>query len=121
MNTKPYGNFDEEFITPLLPDLKIFTSASAGYNEFDVDFMTEHSIYFCNSRAAVSEATADMTIFLLLAVLKDTTRAEKSARSGLWRNDHGTSVDPDGLTLGIVGLGGIGKVSSLITSEFCTS
>jgi lactate dehydrogenase-like 2-hydroxyacid dehydrogenase len=89
----------------------LIVSASAGYNEFDVNWMTKVGMLFCNSRNAVSQPTADMALFLILAVLRDTTRAEKSARTGLWRNDHIPTVDPAGLTLGIVGMGNIGKVS----------
>jgi lactate dehydrogenase-like 2-hydroxyacid dehydrogenase len=49
-------------------------------------------------------------MFLILAVLRDTTRAEKSLRSGTWKHGLVPSRDPTGLTLGIVGMGAIGKV-----------
>tara|TARA_R110002060_G_scaffold18725_1_gene25677 strand:+ start:1096 stop:1752 length:657 start_codon:yes stop_codon:yes gene_type:complete len=110
MGTAPFEPFDGELFAPLIPDCKIIVSASAGYNEFPVDWMTENGIWFCNTRNAVSEPTADMALFLTLAVCRDTTRAEKSARNGLWRNDHVPCTDPSGLTVGIIGLGAIGKV-----------
>jgi len=72
--------------------------------------MTRNGIYFCNTLDGVAEATADMTIFLLLAVVRDTTRAEKSARTGNWKHNFKHVPDPCGRTLGIVGLGMIGKV-----------
>lgn len=108
MGTAPFEPFD--YLEPLLPDCKLIVSASAGYNEFPVEWMTENGIWFCNTRNAVAEPTADMAMFLTLAVVRDTTRAEKSARTGLWRNDHVPCTDPTGLTLGIIGLGAIGKV-----------
>ncbi|KAF2117021.1 hypothetical protein BDV96DRAFT_490415 [Lophiotrema nucula] len=109
MGTPPYEPFD--FFSPLLPTCKIMASASAGYNEFDIDWMSKNGIIFCNSVDAVAEATADMAIFLLLAVLRNTTKAEKSVREGKWRTTPGLSPakDPTGMTLGIVGLGAIGK------------
>ncbi len=110
MGTKPYEPFTPEFLTPLLPHLKIIVSASAGYDEFPIDWLTENSIWFCNTRQSVSEPTADMAMFLTLAVIRDTSRAEKSARAGLWRNDHVPCTDPSGLKLGIIGMGAIGKV-----------
>jgi len=112
MGTPPYEPFDEEMFSPLLPHCKIITSASAGFNEFDVDWMTANNIWFCNTRNAVAEATADMATFLILAVLRDTTRAERGARSdtGAWKTGLVPSRDPTGLTLGIVGMGAIGKV-----------
>ncbi|CZR68639.1 related to glycerate-and formate-dehydrogenases [Phialocephala subalpina] len=109
MGTAPFEPFDGELFAPLVPDCKIIVSASAGYNEFPVDWMTEKGIWFCNTRNAVSEPTADMALFLTLAVCRDTTRAEKSVRNGLWRNDHVPCTDPSDLTVGIIGLGAIGK------------
>ncbi|CAH0046510.1 unnamed protein product [Clonostachys solani] len=109
MGIGPYVPFDEEFLKPLLPQCKILVSCSAGYNEFDVPWMTKNGMWFCNTRFAVSEPTADMAIFLMLAVLRDTTRGEKQAREGKWRGTLPPTRDPKGMTLGIVGMGGIGK------------
>ena len=114
MRRKPYADFDEELLSPLVPHCKLVVSAACGYNDFDVDWMTKNSILFCNSIHAITEPTADMAMFLILAVLRDTTRAEKSARAGLWRHDHVPTVDASGLTLGLVGMGNIGKVRSLL-------
>jgi phosphoglycerate dehydrogenase-like enzyme len=110
MGTGPFEPFNPEFFAALTSHCKIVVSASAGYNEFPVDWMTENGIWFCNTRHAVSEPSADMAMFLTLAVIRDTFRAEKSARAGLWRNDHVPANDPSGLTLGIIGMGAIGKV-----------
>ncbi|KAI9736656.1 MAG: hypothetical protein M1834_000860 [Cirrosporium novae-zelandiae] len=118
MGTHPYEPFDKNLLGALVPGVSIIASASAGYNEFDVDWMTKNKIWFCNTRNAVSEATADMTIFLLLAVLKDATNAEKSAREGKWRADHVPTRDPSGLTLGIIGMGNIGKHVARKASAF---
>lgn len=115
MGTPPYEPFDEELLSALAPSCKIITSASAGYNEFDVDWMSRQGIVFCNSVNAVAEATADMAVFLLLATLRNTSKAEKSAKAGKWRGGPNGGLiparDPAGLTLGIVGMGAIGKVS----------
>ncbi|GAD96187.1 2-hydroxyacid dehydrogenase, putative [Paecilomyces variotii No. 5] len=111
MGTLDYEPFDQELLGPLVPHCRIIASASAGYNEFDVDWMTSQGIWFTNTVDGVAEATADMAIFLILAVLRNTTVAEKCARSGKWRAVPGLvpARDPTGLTLGIVGMGAIGK------------
>lgn len=109
MGTPPYEPFDEDLLGALTPGCRIITSASAGFNEFDVDWMTKAGIWFCNTVNAVAEATADMAVFLILAVLRNTTQAERSARQGTWRGSLAPSRDPTGLTLGIVGCGAIGK------------
>lgn len=115
MGTPAYQPFNEELLSVLTPSCKIIASASAGYNEFDIEWMAREGIWFCNTVDAVAEATADMSMFLILAVLKNTTNAEKSARSGNWRKDLVPTRDPSGLTLGVIGLGSIGKVSKLRT------
>lgn len=116
MGTPPFEPFDEDLLSALAPSCRIITSASAGFNEFDVDWMTSQDIIFCNTVNAVAEATADMAMFLTLATLRNTTNAEKSARNGLWRKGANLTPgrDPSGLTLGIVGMGAIGKVGNFL-------
>ncbi|GME36555.1 Glycerate-and formate-dehydrogenase [Neofusicoccum parvum] len=109
LGTQPFEPFDAELLSPLLPHLRIVASAQIGYNDFDVDWMTSQGIWFCNTRYATGEATADMALFLILAVLRDTTRAESNFRQGRWRTGLSLSRDPAGLTLGIVGMGNIGR------------
>lgn len=110
-----YEPFDEELLRPLIPSLKIMGSASAGYNEFDVEWMTRNGIVFCNSRNAVNESTADMTMLMTLGILRDLQGRQKTLREGTWRGKINgqlmPSKDPSGLVLGIVGMGAIGKVS----------
>ena len=111
MGTPPYEPFDAAWMGALLPSCKVVASASAGYNEFPVDWLAEQGTWFCNSVDAVAEATADMALFLMLAVLRNTSQAERSFRAGKFRATPGLSParDPSGLTLGIVGMGAIGK------------
>lgn len=108
----PYAPYDEGLLGSLVPGCEIVTTASAGYDRFDVDWMTKNNIWFCNTVDAVAEATADMAIFLILAVLRDTTRGDAGVRKGTWKEGLVPCRDPSGLTLGIVGMGSIGKVCS---------
>jgi lactate dehydrogenase-like 2-hydroxyacid dehydrogenase len=109
MGTKPYEPFDEELLKPLVPQLKLMTSASAGYNEFDVDWMSKNGITFCNSRNAVNEASADLAIFMMLGVIRDVQRLQTSVANGNWRGGLVPTRDPAGMKLGLVGMGSIGK------------
>ncbi|KAL4864332.1 class II aldolase/adducin N-terminal [Aspergillus spectabilis] len=110
MGTPPYEPFDADLLSALTPHCRIIVSASAGFNEFDVEWMAREGIWFCNTVDAVAEATADMAIFLTLAVLRNTSLAERRVREGLWRSSELVpGRDPSGLTLGIIGLGAIGK------------
>lgn len=105
LGTQPFEPFDAELLSPLLPHVRIIVSAQIGYNDFDIEWMTRHDIWFCNSRRATADSTANMALFLILAVLRDTSRGEKIFRQGLWRTGLNLSRDPAGLTLGIIGMG----------------
>lgn len=109
MGTKPYDPFDEKFLKSMVPHLKIMGSASAGYNEFDVEWMSKNGILFCNSRGAVNEASADMTILMALAIIRDTQSLQTAVAEGRWRGGLAPVPDPAGMKLGIIGMGAIGK------------
>lgn len=113
MGSGAYERFDEELFGPLAPQCKIVACVNAGYSEFDLDWFTSNKIYVTNTLHAVAEPTADMTMFLILATLRDTTQKELSVRAGGWRNATEPPRDPRGLVLGIIGMGKIGKVSLL--------
>ncbi|KAH8883209.1 glycerate-and formate-dehydrogenase [Thozetella sp. PMI_491] len=109
MGSGPYERFDEELLGPLVPGIKIAACVNAGYSEFDLNWFTSNKIYVTNTLHAVAEPTADMAMYLILAVLRDTYQKEKNVRMGGWRNATSPPRDPNGLTLGIVGMGKIGK------------
>ncbi|KAF7562636.1 hypothetical protein G7046_g1472 [Stylonectria norvegica] len=109
MGRGPYHPFDREFLGLLTPHCRIIASSAAGYDDFDVEWLTSQDIWFCNTLNAVAEATADMAFFLILAVVRDTSRAERCARDGSWKDLIVPSKDPSGMTLGIVGMGSIGQ------------
>lgn len=63
-----------------------------------------------NTPSAVDDATADMGIFLLLGALRNLSVGMASLRAGEWRGNPIPALghDPQGKTLGILGMGGIG-------------
>ena len=72
--------------------------------------MTAHGIWFCNTLSAVSEATADMTVLLILATVRNFSLAERKARRGEWKTGLTPTDDTYGKTLGVLGMGAIGKL-----------
>ncbi|GFP54296.1 hypothetical protein ACSS6W_002001 [Trichoderma asperelloides] len=100
---------DEELLSAMVPHCRVIASLWAGYNEFDVSWMTSQGIWFCNTVDAVAEATADMTIWFILSVVRNTSVAERHVRAGGWYGGNMATPDPTGKTLGIVGMGSIGK------------
>ncbi|KAI8226748.1 putative 2-hydroxyacid dehydrogenase [Colletotrichum sp. SAR 10_86] len=110
MGNGGYERFDEGLLGPLLPELKIVASVNAGYSEFDMEWFNKNKIVVTNTVDAVAEPTADIAIFLMLGALRDTSRLEAEIRNGGWRGGSKLPLlDPKGRTLGIIGMGKIGK------------
>jgi len=65
-------------------------------------------IQVSNTPGAVDDGTATTALYLLIATVRQYTRAELSARARTWKNGLKPAHDPSALTLGILGLGGIG-------------
>jgi glyoxylate reductase len=83
----------------------------AGYDQIDVTACTEHKIYVSNTPTAVDHATADTAVFLIIGALRNYSLSIQSLRENKWRGSPplGLGHDPEGKTLGILGLGGIGR------------
>lgn len=71
---------------------------------------TDQSPQVTHTPSAVDDATATTTIYLILSSFRQFARAEIACRAGEWKKNLPLARDPEGKTLGIVGLGGIGSV-----------
>ncbi|EPE04634.1 d-mandelate [Ophiostoma piceae UAMH 11346] len=109
------GRWDKELV-PLLPaSMKVYAAAGAGFDWADVDLFAERGILYCNGASASSEAVADMAIYHILSVFRNmqwTNMAARSLSTEQFLDAHHkspyTSRNPQGHTLGIIGLGNIG-------------
>lgn len=74
-------------------------------------WLSAQGVWFCNTRTAIAEATADMALFLVVAVVRDVGGMERGFREGRWRGREGVRLmrDPGELVLGVVGMGAIGR------------
>jgi glyoxylate reductase len=84
------------------------TGSGAGYDTIDVAACTKASIQVSNVKEAVDDPTADTTLFLLLGAIRMYNPHILSLRAGGWEASP-MGKDPQGMTLGILGMGGIGK------------
>jgi glyoxylate reductase len=83
----------------------------AGYDQIDVHACTTRAIKVSNTPAVVDDATADANMFLILGALRGFNKPMLALREGSWRGHSLPPLgrDPLGKTLGIVGMGGIGR------------
>ena len=91
--------------------LKVIANLGVGFDCIDVKYATEKNIAVINTPNTVTEATAELSIALLMTVMRNTASYDKSVKEGQWPrfafSDVGTEIF--GHSLGIVGFGRIGK------------
>jgi glyoxylate reductase len=103
----------DEHILELLPNLRVVANYGAGYDLIDVEACRRRGVEVANTPGATSAATADLTFGLILAVRRRIVAGDSFVRSGRWGS--GWADEPlqgeevAGSTLGIVGLGRIGR------------
>src|SRR5574341_2606234 len=103
---------DEAVLEAAGPGLRVVSQMAVGYDNIDVAACTRREIPVGNTPGVLTETTADLTLALLLAVARRVVEAAAFARAGLWqtwRPMELTGQDVFGSTVGIIGLGRIGK------------
>lgn len=101
-----------EHIARLPGSVKVIATTSVGYDHIDVAAANARGITVCNTPDVLTDATADTHMLLLLGAAR---RAKEHVRNmdGGWkiRNGffQGVGVDVTGKTMGIVGMGRIGR------------
>ena len=97
----------------LLPGLRLVANYGAGYELVDVQACRARGIAVTNTPGAVDAPTADLALALLLAVRRRIVEGDRFVRAGRWGSgwaeEELVGEDVSGSTLGIVGLGGIGR------------
>ncbi|HYW06486.1 MAG TPA: D-glycerate dehydrogenase [Longimicrobium sp.] len=94
------------------PRLRVVATASVGYEHIDVAACRARGIVVTNTPDVLTSATADLTWALLLAAVRRLPQAERSLRAGEftgWGFWDYLGGDLEGRTLGIFGMGRIGR------------
>lgn len=94
------------------PRAKILANFGVGYNHIDVPAARAAGLVVTNTPGAVTDATADIAMLLLLATARRAGEGERTLRAGNWTGWHPTQflgMHISGKRLGIIGMGRIGK------------
>ena len=94
------------------PNMKLVQLTSAGYDQVDPEAAKKARVPVSNNGGANAIAVAEHTLMLILAVFKRCVQFHNSVVAGNWRVGNPADVrvhEVSGATLGIVGLGNIGK------------
>jgi D-3-phosphoglycerate dehydrogenase len=88
--------------------LKMIAIRSSGFDGTDLAAAREKGVLVTHNPGANAESVADMTVGLMLAVLKKIAKLDRKIRSGGWERER--TLDMHGKVLGIIGIGRIGKL-----------
>jgi glyoxylate reductase len=94
------------------PELKAIANYAVGYDNIDVSAARERGIRVGNTPDVLTGATADLAFALLLAIARGLPEAADSVRRGEWQTWGPTAYlgrEVHGATLGIIGMGRIGR------------
>lgn len=94
------------------PNLKVVANFAVGFNNIDVAAATARKIPVTNTPGVLTETTADMAFALLLAAARRVVEGDRFVRSKQWRGWGPLQFlggDITGATLGLIGMGRIGR------------
>ena len=92
------------------PGLRVIGRAGVGVDNIDVTAATARGVVVMNAPDGNTITTAEHTIALLVALARSVPQANSSLKSGKWERKNFVGTELQGKTLGIVGLGRIGKI-----------
>ncbi len=98
------------------PHLRVISIAGAGTGCVDIEAARERGIRVATTPSAANPAVAEMTVALMLALARRLPALDAAVRGGRWPVVHG--IDLEGKTLGLLGLGGIGRHVARIAAGF---
>jgi len=106
------GDRVDEALLASCPRLAIVANVAVGYNNLDLAACSRHGVLATNTPDVLNETTADHGFALLLAAARRVGESERWLRAGHWKRwafDMFPGADVHGRTLGIIGMGRIGR------------
>lgn len=91
------------------PDLRLIGRAGVGVDNIDLAAATRRGVAVINAPAANTLAAAEHAMALMLSVARFVPQADASMKAGKWERSKFMGVELSGKTLGVVGLGRIGR------------
>jgi glyoxylate reductase len=95
-----------------LPDLKVVANCAVGFDNIDLAAATRHGVLATNTPGVLNDTTADFAFTLLMAAARHVAEGDRFVRRGDfhgWAIDMLLGQDVHHATLGIVGIGRIGR------------
>ncbi len=103
---------DEELLEAAGPQLRCVANVAVGYDNVDIEAAERRGVVVTNTPGVLDDATADLTLALILAATRRLVEGDRLVRSGRdwnWGMGFMLGSSLQGRLLGIIGLGGIGR------------
>lgn len=94
------------------PHLRVISTMSVGYNNFDIDAMKARGIMGTHTPGVLDDTVADLIMALILSAARRVTELDQYVKQGHWKKGDGENLfglDVHHRTLGIIGMGRIGE------------
>jgi len=111
-----WDKFDENFFNQMSGKLKIIATFSVGYDHINIKSAKEKNVVITNTPNVLNDAVAEITLLLMLATCRKAYEGINLVKSDKWKNVKVDFVNfvmgqsMTGKTLGIIGLGRIGRI-----------
>jgi len=119
--TIPADVVDDALLQAAGPDLRVVANFGVGYDSVDVEAATRRGVVVANTPDVLTAATAELAVALLLTLLRRVAEGDRLVRRGAEWALAPTFMLGEGLvgkTLGIVGLGRIGREVARLAEAF---
>ena len=106
---------DAELLDAAGPQLRVVANVAVGFDNIDVPVCRERGVVATNTPGVLTEATADLAFALVLMTTRRLVEGDRLVRSGepwRWGMFHLLGAGLQGRTLGVVGLGDIGRATA---------
>lgn len=99
-----------------LPLLQCISRVGVGIDNIDLKYAKDHEIIICKTKNGPTRSVAELTIGLILDVLRKISYRDREIRKGNWNKEIGYLLQ--GKNVGIIGLGNIGKTVAKMLLSF---
>lgn len=109
----------DESLLQALPRLRVVSNFAVGFDNVSVAASTARNVLVCNTPKVLDGAVADLTMGLIICLARNLVAGDAFVRSGAWtRGAAPLTRDIRGKTLGLLGMGRIGRVVAKTAKAF---
>lgn len=101
-------NIDKTFLDAAT-NLKFIARVGAGLESIDLDYAAEKNVSLFSAPEGNRNAVAEHTLGMILSLFNKLTIANQQVKSGQWLREANRGIELDGLTVGLIGYGNMGK------------